>query len=134
VERTSGAYAELVGIRLRVAQSAIMCDEVGVLLCTEGTLQEKSKVAIGSLDDVCDLVHRLTTIDGMLVSEPVFDDVRVYDACTVGFRNVKEKGRIGKRRRNRGGADGRPCVREVEAGDGMVLCNLERKTWRRMNV
>ena len=35
---------------------------------------------IGSLDDVWDLVDSLTLIKGVLVREPVFNDVRVCDA------------------------------------------------------
>lgn len=76
----------------------VVRDGMEVLLGIKGTPEEKSKVAIGSLDDVCDLVYGLTAIERVLVSEPVFDDVGEYDACTEGFGNARKKSRIDDRR------------------------------------
>jgi|SRR6266571_8239789 len=76
----------------------VIRDGMEVLLGIKGTPKEKSKVAIGSLDNICDLVYGLTPIERVLVSEPVFDNVREYDACTEGFSNARKKGRVHDRR------------------------------------
>ena len=57
----------------------IVRNGVEVLLCVEGTPQEKSQVAIGDLDDICDLVDDLTPIKCTLVRESVFNDVGECD-------------------------------------------------------
>ena len=42
-------------------------------------------------------VYGLTTIKGVLVSEPVFDDVREYDTCTEGVGDARKKGGVRNR-------------------------------------
>jgi hypothetical protein len=69
----------------------VIGDGMEVLLGIKCTPKEKSQVAISSLDDVCDLVYGLTAIEGVLVSETVFDDVSEYDARTEGFGNARKK-------------------------------------------
>ena len=72
----------------------IVRDGMKILLRFERATQEKSEVAIRGLDNICYLVHDLTPIQGALVGEPVFDDVREYDACTEGFGNARKKGGV----------------------------------------
>ena len=67
----------------------IISDGTEILLRIERTTQEKSKVAIRGLDNICILVHGLTPIEGRLVGEAVFHDVREYDACTEGFSDAR---------------------------------------------
>ena len=58
----------------------IVGDDMEILLCVEGTSQEKRQVAIGSLDDMCDLIDGLTPIEGLFICEPIFNDVGECDA------------------------------------------------------
>jgi hypothetical protein len=69
----------------------IIGDGVGILLRVERTPQDQSQAAIRGLDNVCDLVYRVTTIEGVLMGEPVFDDVRECDACIEGFGDARKK-------------------------------------------
>jgi hypothetical protein len=71
---------------------------------------------IGSLDEVCNVVYRLTPIKGILVSEPVLDNAREYDANMEGPGDARKEGRVHNRSvvRIRGvgdGEDGWPCGR-----------------------
>ena len=76
----------------------IISDGMEILLRIERATQEKSKVAIRGLDDICNLVYGLTPIEGALVSEAVFDGVREYDACTEVFSDVRWMGGVNDRR------------------------------------
>jgi hypothetical protein len=53
----------------------VIGDIMKELLCVQRTAQKQSEIAIGSFDDIRDLVDGFPSVEGVLVSEPVFDSV-----------------------------------------------------------
>ena len=92
----------------------IIRDCMKMLLRIERPPQEKSKITIRGHDDICNLVYGLTPIKGILIGEPVFDDVGEYDACSEGFGDARKKGGVdnGRAERIRGRRRWLPLLRK----------------------
>ena len=58
----------------------------------------RSGVLMICFDDIRNLVYGLTPIEGVLVSEPVVNDVREYDTCAEGVGHPRKQGWVHDRR------------------------------------
>lgn len=69
----------------------VVCHGVEELLCIQCTSKKKSKISVGGLDDVGNLVYSLPPVEGILVSETVFDPIRQLQSVFEGLGNSRQK-------------------------------------------
>jgi hypothetical protein len=76
----------------------VISDSVEKLLGVEGAAQEERKVTVCGFDDIGNLVDCLTPIKGVLIREPILDDVSEHDAGTQRLGHTRKEGGIDNRR------------------------------------
>lgn len=116
---------ELVELRRAVSQSMVVRDVVEELLGIERSAEEESKVSVRRLDDVCNEVDSFSTVERLLIREPVLDTLRKDDCRPEGLRDTREKGRVDVELLPCNSGDGAVFLRE--RSNGVVRPTVTRR-------
>jgi hypothetical protein len=91
-KRTRYLGAELIQLRRTIPQPVVIRDIMEELLRIERASEQQRQIAIGRLDNIRNLIHRLPAVERILVRQAVLDPVRKRGelvAGTVGGTKVR---------------------------------------------